>query len=66
MKTASVIVLIAIVLIVGNTMNRACKSGYHAWCAPMSTLVRHHTKIGHPPDCEGRPCTLPTTSPSAF
>ena len=45
MKTASVIVLIAIVfLVVGNTMNRACKSAYHAWCAPMSTLVRHHTK----------------------
>jgi len=45
MKTASVSVLIAIVLIVGSTlsiMNRACKSGYHLWCAPMSTLVRHH------------------------
>jgi hypothetical protein len=45
MKTASVIVLIAIVfLLVGSTMNRVCKSGYHAWCAPMSTLVRPHTK----------------------
>jgi hypothetical protein len=33
MKTASVIVLIATVLVVGSTlsiMNRACKSGYHA------------------------------------
>ena len=31
-------VLIVIVLIVGSTltiMNKACKSGYHAWCAPM-------------------------------
>jgi Flp pilus assembly pilin Flp len=45
MKTASVIVLIAIVLLaIGSTLNRACKSGYHAWCAPLSTLVRHHTK----------------------
>jgi hypothetical protein len=45
MKTASVIVLIAIVLlVVGSTMNRACKSGSHAWCAPMSTFVGHHTK----------------------
>jgi len=44
MKTASVIVLIAIVLlVVGGTMNRACKSGYHAWRAPMS-IVGHHTK----------------------
>ena len=37
-------VLIVIVLIFGSTlsiMNKACKSGYHAWCAPMST-VRHH------------------------
>jgi hypothetical protein len=51
MKTASVSVLIAIVLIVGSTlsiMNRACKSGYHVWCAPMSTLVRHHTKTRPP------------------
>jgi hypothetical protein len=44
MKTASVIVLIAIVLlVVGSTLNRACKSGHHAWCAPL-TLVQHHTK----------------------
>jgi hypothetical protein len=44
MKTCSVIVLIAIVLlVVGNTLNRACKSGNHAWCAPL-TLVHHHTK----------------------
>jgi hypothetical protein len=30
-----------IVLIFGSTlsiMNKACKSGYHAWCAPMSTV----------------------------
>jgi len=40
------VVLIVIMLIVGSTlsiMNKACKSGYHAWCAPMST-VRHHAK----------------------
>jgi hypothetical protein len=50
MKTASVIVLIATVLVVGSTlsiMNRACKSGYHAWCAPMST-VRDHSRTQPP------------------
>lgn len=26
------------------TMNTACKSSPHAWCAPMST-TRHHAKI---------------------
>jgi len=50
MKTALVIVLSAVVVIVGSTltiMNNACKSGYHAWCAPMST-VGHHIKSGPP------------------
>ena len=44
------VVLIVIMLIVGSTlsiMNKACKSGYHAWCAPMST-VRHHVKTQPP------------------
>jgi choline-glycine betaine transporter len=44
------VVLIVIVLVVGSTltiMNKACKSGYHAWCAPMST-VRHHVKTQPP------------------
>ena len=43
-------VIILIVLVVGSTlsiMNKACKSGYHAWCAPMST-VGHHTKTQPP------------------
>jgi hypothetical protein len=43
-------VLIVIMLVVGSTltiMNKACKSGYHAWCAPMST-VRHHIKSRPP------------------
>jgi hypothetical protein len=34
-------VLIVIVLIVGSTltiMNKACKHGYHSWCAPISTV----------------------------
>lgn len=50
MKTALVIVLTTVVVIVGSTMtimNKACKGGYHAWCAPMST-VRHHIKSGPP------------------
>jgi choline-glycine betaine transporter len=44
------VVLIVIVLVVGSTltiMNKACKSAYHAWCAPMST-VRHHVKTQPP------------------
>jgi hypothetical protein len=39
MNSPLVAVLIVIVLIVGSTlsiMNKACKSGYHSWCAPMS------------------------------
>jgi hypothetical protein len=43
-------VLIVIVLVVGSTlsiMNKACKSGYHAWCAPTS-MVRHHVKTRPP------------------
>ena len=43
-------VLIVIMLVVGSTlsiMNKACKSGYHSWCAPIST-VRHHVRTGPP------------------
>jgi hypothetical protein len=43
-------VIILIALVVGSTlsiMNKACKSGYHAWRAPMST-VRHHMKTQPP------------------
>jgi len=50
MNSPLLAVLIAIVLMVGSTlsiMNKACKSGYHAWCAPMST-VRHHVKTRPP------------------
>jgi hypothetical protein len=50
MKTPLLVVLIVIVLLLGSTltvMNKACKSGYHAWCAPMST-VRHHVKTPPP------------------
>jgi hypothetical protein len=50
MNSPLLVVLIVIVLVVGSTlsiMNKACKSGYHAWCAPMST-VRHHTKTQRP------------------
>jgi len=50
MKTALVIVLSAVVVIVGSTltiMNKSCKSGYHAWCNPTFT-VRHHIKSRPP------------------
>ena len=51
MNSPLLVVLIVIVLVVGSTltiMNKACKSGYHAWCAPMSTIARHHTKTRPP------------------
>ena len=46
MNSPLLVVLIVIVLVVGSTlsiMNKACKSGSHAWCAPIST-VHHHLK----------------------
>jgi hypothetical protein len=50
MSSPLLVVLIVIMLMVGSTlsiMNKACKSGYHVWCAPMST-VRHHAKSQPP------------------
>jgi len=51
MKSSLLVVLIGIVVTVGSTlatMNKACKSGNHAWCAPTSTIVRHHVKTRPP------------------
>jgi hypothetical protein len=51
MNSPLLVVIIVIAVVVGSTltiMNKACKSGYHAWCAPMSTMVRHHTKTQPP------------------
>ena len=48
MNSPLVGVLIVIVLVVGSTlsiMNKACKSGYHAWCSQISS-IRHHVKHG--------------------
>jgi hypothetical protein len=48
MKSLLVIVLVGVVLVTVGTlavMNKACKSGQHAWCAPMAT-VGHHLKTG--------------------
>ena len=44
MNSPLLVVLLMIVLLLGSTlsvMNKACKSGYHSWCAPMSGF-RHH------------------------
>jgi hypothetical protein len=44
-------VLVMIVIVIGGaltTMNRACKTSYHVWCAPMSALVQHHAKTRPP------------------
>jgi hypothetical protein len=51
MNSPLLVVIIVIALVVGSTlsiMNKACKSGYHAWCAPVSTMVRHHVKTRPP------------------
>ena len=51
MNSPILAILVMIVIVIGSTltaMNKACKSGYHSWCAPMSTLVRHHTKTRPP------------------
>ena len=48
MKTPLLIVLAVVVLGTGSAlaiMNNVCKSGHHAWCAPISD-IRHHAKIG--------------------
>jgi hypothetical protein len=47
MKTSILVVLLVIVLLIGGTLsvlNKACKNGYHSWCAEMSSVMRHHTK----------------------
>ena len=51
MNTPIIAVIIVVAIIVGSalsSMNKACKSGYHAWCAPMPTTVRHHLKTQPP------------------
>jgi hypothetical protein len=51
MNSPFLVVITVIALVVGSTltiMNKACKSGYHAWCAPMSSMVRHHVKTRPP------------------
>ena len=50
MNSPLIVSLVVIVLIDGSTlsiMNKACKSGYPAYCAPMST-VRHHVRTQPP------------------
>jgi hypothetical protein len=45
---ASLLIFLAAVLVTGSSltiMNNACKSGHHAWCAPISD-IRHHVKTG--------------------
>jgi hypothetical protein len=45
MNSPLLAVLVMMVIVIGGaltTMNKACKTGYHAWCAPMST--QHHAK----------------------
>jgi hypothetical protein len=51
MNSPILAVLVIIIIMIGSTltlMNKACKNGYHSWCAPMSVLVRHHTKARAP------------------
>ena len=48
MKTLFLIVLAVVVLGTGSAlaiMNNGCKSGRHAWCAPISD-IRYNAKTG--------------------
>ena len=57
MNTPLISVIIVIVLIVGSTlsvMNKACKSGHHAWCAPCPPYGII-LKLSRRPDCDCRP-----------
>jgi hypothetical protein len=50
MNTPVIAVIVVVALIVGSAlsiMKKACKRGYHSWCAPMST-VHHHIRIQAP------------------
>jgi hypothetical protein len=50
MNTPVIAAIVVIALTIGSAlsiMNKACKSGRHAWCAPMST-VQHHAKSQPP------------------
>jgi hypothetical protein len=50
MNSPLLVVIVVIVLIVGSAltiMNKACKSGYHSWCGPIST-AHHHAKTPPP------------------
>src|SRR6516225_186251 len=57
MNTPLISVIIVIALIVGSTlsvMNKACKSGHHAWapqCPPYGIIL----KLSRRPDCDCRP-----------
>ena len=45
----TLLIVAAIALLAGSTlamMNSACTSGYHSWCAPV-TSIRHHAKTDH-------------------
>ena len=49
MNSPLVAALIVIVLTAGSAlsiMNKACKSGYHSWCALFT--VRHHSRTQPP------------------
>jgi hypothetical protein len=51
MNSPLLAVLVMIMIVISSaltTMNRACKTGYHVWCAPMSALVQHHAKTRPP------------------
>jgi len=48
MKTPllAIIMVIALIVLGGQTIKKTCKTGHHAWCVPESTW--HHTKARAP------------------
>jgi hypothetical protein len=60
---ASLLIFLAAVLVTGSSltiMNNACKSGHHAWCAPISD-IRHHVKTGRCPTSPNLTAPIPFT-----
>jgi hypothetical protein len=51
MNSPLLAILVMIVILIGSAltfMSKACKSDYHAWCAPMYTLVGDHGETRPP------------------
>ena len=51
---SSVLIILSVTVLIGAlaVMNNSCKSGQHAWCAPMSTVRNQHKASASCPDLQ--------------